>query len=46
MEIEPAYNSSAGFLPGELEFSDEILAEYQRDLLEEADKIAELLRKK
>lgn len=41
------YHSSAGFLPRELkEFSDEILAEYQRDLLEEADKIAELLRKK
>jgi hypothetical protein len=41
------YHSSAGFLLGELkEFSDEILAEYQRDLLEEADKIAELLRKK
>jgi hypothetical protein len=40
-------HSSAGFLLGELkEFSDEILAEYQRDLLEEADKIAELLRKK
>jgi len=41
------YHSSAGFLPEELkEFSDENLAEYQRDLLEEADKIAELLRKK
>jgi hypothetical protein len=46
MGIEPAYNISAGFLPGELELSDEILAESQRDLLEEADKIAELLREK